>query len=469
MSSGEQVVGGRLVFNGIDGATGDYLLAGMSVEEAAAKLGMPERALRAARFGVNYRDLSQTGWGVVFAQGCDPAVREALRPLLELRQAAAGDLFRTLEGADGVAPGESADAFLVRCKVGPGPVDPGRLPYYLLLVGGPEEIPFSFQHLIDQPYAVGRLCFDRPEGYARYAESVVAAERGETRRERRVVFWAPNHDPATELSRRELVGRLAPHLAQAAAEGNGAAAWEVESFTGERATKDRLAGLLGMDGAPSLLFTASHGMGFPADHPRQASCQGALLCQDWPGPGAGRRPVSEREYLAAKDVGDAAQVAGLISFHFACYSAGTPCWDQFTHRTGFARHRLALRPFVSRLSQRLAGHPRGGALAVIGHVERAWAYSFAWEDLTDQTVAFESALDALLAGFPVGAALESFSWKLGEVAVRLLDQLQRRETGEKGYSPEAVLRLWTALHDAKSYAIFGDPAVRLAVAPAGKE
>jgi hypothetical protein len=95
--------------------------------------------------GVDPKKLDQSGWGVIFAHDADPSIREALGELISLRQSQAGEYFRVYQGADGHRPDESKNKFLARHGAGPGPADPEKVPYYLLIVGDPQRIPYRFQ------------------------------------------------------------------------------------------------------------------------------------------------------------------------------------------------------------------------------------------------------------------------------------------------------------------------------------
>lgn len=469
----------RLVFNGVHGDTGGYLLPPMSPEELT-RIAMGERLdpqqQRELAYrhqtgrrdtyrlgaGLDARDLGQAGWGVVFAHDADPAVREALAPLLDLRRQQANqikELYKEYTGPAAWRPGESKNAFLGRHGAGPGPVNPRKVPYYLLIVGDPETIPYRFQYELDVQHAVGRICFESLDEYAEYARSVVRAETGPAQRPRRAVFFGVENpdDRATSLSARELIRPLAEWLPQETR-------WPVEAIVGEGATKERLASLLTNGEAPSLLFTASHGMGFEKGSARQIPHQGALLCQDWPGPRQWRSAIPESFYLSADDLPSGVRMDGLVAFVFACFGAGTPRHDDFAHDTvaeGEGRPEIAPRSFVARLPQRLLGHH--GALAFIGHVERAWGCSFLWQNAGRQTAVFESALQLLTSGYPVGAALEFFNDRYAELATLLSSELDDLRFGKK-VDPLLLSEYWTAHNDARGYALFGDPAVRL---PAG--
>src|SRR5262249_42690365 len=152
-----------------------------------------------------------------------------------------------------------------------------------------------------------------------------------------------------------------------------AAKWKYRSrcFLGEEATRTNLLEVLHSprQPAPAMLFTASHGMGgWPKGDARQRQGSGALLCQDWPGFGR----IKPEHYLTAGDIEADARLQGLVAFIYACYGAGTPRYDPFLgERTG-GPVEIAEAPFVAALAQRLLA---GGALAVIGHIERAWGYS----------------------------------------------------------------------------------------------
>jgi len=118
------------------------------------------------REGVDPKRLDQSGWGIIFAQDSDPAISEALAPLLELRRSQAEERFRVLYGPDGYRAGETKSEFLARYKMGPGPADPDRVPYYLLICAGPDSVPFAFQRQLDLQYAVGRIQFQTPGDYS---------------------------------------------------------------------------------------------------------------------------------------------------------------------------------------------------------------------------------------------------------------------------------------------------------------
>jgi hypothetical protein len=469
-----------LYFNGVNGATGSYGMPPMTGEELSTFIqgearpeNLDELQFRyqlstqqhfGVKEGVDPKKLDEAGWGIVFAHDADPAIKEALSDLLKLRQEQAGGTFKIYEGGEGYRPGESKSKFLARHGAGPGPADPAKVPYYLLIVGSPEAIPYPFQYQLDVQYAVGRLAFATPQEYANYAQSVVAVETGSVHLPRQVSFFgvANADDKATTLSNEQLLLPLAEKLKAAKPD------WRLMTFVQEQATKTRLTRLLGGDDTPALLFTASHGMEFPLHDTRQVPHQGALLCQDWPGPQAWQKALPQDFYFAGDDLTDTARLLGLLTFHFACYGAGTPLNDEFSKLAFKTRQAIAPHPFVAGLPSRMLGHPRGGALAVIGHVERAWGYSFAWPGAGSQTTVFESTLARLFDGYPVGAATEYFNERYAELASDLSTELEEIEYGKR-VNPYDLAGMWTANNDARSYVIIGDPAVRLPVAAAEQE
>lgn len=475
--------GSEFVFNGVDASSGEYLLAPVSAEALSRAIrgkgaadsppapvpGDLKDELEWRRFaasepdfapeeGVDPKELAQTGWGVIFSANADGTVRDALKTLLEHRKAQAGDLYREFAGGDGYRPGDTKKAFLSRHGASSGWVKPELMPYYLLIAGSPEEIPYAFQYQLDVQHAVGRVWFDTTEEYARYARGVVAAETG-TAKEAKAIFAGVRNtdDPATTLSADELVIPLAAHV-QA-----DKAAWSVTPVVGADATKSRLLGMLGGTETPALLFTASHGVGFPSGDTKQLAHQGALLCQDWPGPKQHRGEIPRDFYLSAEDIADDANVAGLLSFHFACYGAGTPRLDDYPRATDQERKAIAPQAFVAGLPRRLLGHPKGGALAAVGHVDRAWGCSFRSGN-ERQLVAFESMLKRLMEGHPVGSAMEAFNGYFGEMATDLTATLEEAKwAAESAIDHLGLVNLWTRHNDARAYAIVGDPAVRLKV------
>jgi hypothetical protein len=173
-----------LSWNGINATTGEPLLPRATLQQIAALAcgeqlppGEAEELRRwrsrleqdhlDTRFEIDPRNLGEAGWGVIFPEDRQDELRAALVPLLALRKAQTSVLKEGRYRELAYRRGESKARFLARHRVGPGPADPDLLPYYLLVVGSPEEISFRFQYQLDVQYAVGRLSFDTLEEYAR--------------------------------------------------------------------------------------------------------------------------------------------------------------------------------------------------------------------------------------------------------------------------------------------------------------
>lgn len=478
----------KLIINGINARNGRYLLENVTsemVSKVAQGKPLDNRQLEELRLYQHYQEgeygtrgdvdnkqLSSAGWGIIFAfedNHLVPAIMEALKPLLDLRKSQAGPYYREYLNSDSYRPEESKYDFLLRHNIGFGPADPPKMPYYLLLVGSPTKIPFHFQYQLDIQYAVGRVNFEKEDGspdleaYATYAQNVVKAEKREQCSSAKATFFGVknNDDRATYLSTNHLVEPLADCLREMPI-------WNVETFIGPEATKSQLTSIFERK-VPDFLFTASHGIGFPLGDSGQIQEQGSLLCQDWPGPQQWRKEIRNDFYFGANDISSDVDLQGMIAFIFACYSAGTPKYDDFVQSgngSNVQPAQVANTSFTASLPQKML---RQGALAVAGHIERAWSYSFLLPgsgmeppETARQLGVFKDMLSSLTNGYPVGSAKEPFNERYAEVASDINSELERIKFGGTPDDTKLTV-LWTTNHDARNYIVLGDPAVRLPI------
>jgi hypothetical protein len=477
-----------ITFNGINARTGQYFTNPISAQDLVKNVILKQKMQKSTRslggqyfaLAEEYGDsskISDSGWGIIFPASADmhviSQIEEALSPLIEYRKSQNPVLFKTFKGSDGYrwsqGKGEDFFNFARRHNAGIGPVNPTNIPYYLLLVGDPNSIPFSFQFALDAQYAVGRIHFDKLDDYYHYACSVVAAETGKVALPRQAAFFGTAHegDEATQLSAEKLVAPLEQACRQISQKNN--LGWATTCITREDAKKNRLQALMGGAETPALLFTATHGLEYPCGDEQQFHSQGALICQDYPGPNSWKKELPPEFYLAGEDIGSDPNLnlLGMVACTFACFGGGTPYQDEFAIAYGEERAELAKYAFLADLPKRLLSHPAGGALAVISHVDRAWTYSFQWDDGGQQLEAWRSVLFNLLNGKPVGKAMEGMNERYNTIAASWLPKLEDMEYEPDMYDAYTVAANWIMAKDARGYAILGDPAARIPLAQPG--
>ncbi|NTW01455.1 MAG: hypothetical protein HGA19_09110 [Oscillochloris sp.] len=455
---------------------------------------------------VDQNKINEAHWAVVVHSQEDIAVLKALWPLIEhrMRQMGFSKLDFDFQSSDTsceawlgrhtdggkktlkanwgevppvlvVRPSERVDAWLTRYDVMQAPVDPARgVPFYLMLIGRPGPlsstdqvfISLSFQYELDVFWGVGRLVFSNANGqhrlddYRTYAERVVAWETrpdAASHLRKEIAFFGTRHedDKSTMRSADELITPLATWGKNSKIVIEKQITQSV--YLGSNATRNNLERLLSATTPPALLFTASHGIGLPLSDPsRLVMHQGALVTADFE-----FGSIKREHWLAGEDLDalSSANLDGMIAFLFGCYSVGCPQQDEFIFDSNRQRPIIAPFPFIAQLPQRMLAK---GALAVIGHVERAWTYSFSNSGATSQIQPFQDVLGRLLRGMPAGSATDQFNVIQGARSLTLTKELEEMAYGATA-NPLLLSRLWMARNDARNYLLLGDPAVKLTI------
>ena len=343
-------------------------------------------------------------------------------------------------------------------------------PYYILILGSPQQVPFLFQALLDTAAAVGRLDFDSPRDLETYVEKVIRLETApDPVVKREAFFFAPATSPPdpTYFSRHYLAEPLADDVKERLGFG-------IKALVGLEATKARLKKAL-RGAQPALVFTASHGMA-AIDEPLQVQqrVNGAICCQR-----TGKQGKTANYVFTADDVPlDEPFLEGAAFFQFACFGYGTPAESDFAHwdweeQMGIAKVNAA-QDFVATLPKCLLAHPRG-PIAYVGHLDIALLHGFddpdnPFPDIGERwhprVEPFRNALDQLLGLWPAGYAMSDMNARYNATNAQITSTLDRVQRGLLQVSPEFQVSLATtflARSDAQNYMVFGDPAARLRI------
>jgi len=430
-------------------------------------------------------ELSQQRWGVVAVEGSDgDALLAAIDPLREHRRRQQGadvTVYRVPAGQDPQQAVTWKRTVYLAERV---PAE--ERPKYLLLLGDLPQVSLELQQVLAHSAYVGRLHIGAPGGpaspkaYRAYAEKVVAAETG--------AVASPDPDVLMYCARRR--NDVATGLANAFLVTPCAEAVETRwkrrrpglrlELGGSDARSGRDALLaLGNRTRPAVLLSVSHGLGKPLPDSAldRRAVQGSLV-------------LPNDELFSAEVLRDAPFLPGGMWFCFACFGAAVPrrseyrAWLEVLEKQGAYRGqtRALLQqlpgpgeaPFVSALPQAALANPRG-PLAVFGHADLAWNYSFMQGDGSPASAASRilGLLEVLANGSRAGVALDVLmrAYREANDALTTAYALIRDAEDEGNPSPidpVALAHLWMLRNDLRGYLLLGDPAARLGVEPVAR-
>ncbi len=356
------------------------------------------------------------------------------------------------------------------------------IPGYALIVGGFDGVSLGSQQALAKECFTGRIAFDDPQHYESYVQKLIRSDEKRDRAEdlsptRSLFFCARDGTPATALGNSWLIQPSMKDVEAGKADGS-LAVGEILALEDEDPVR---AGNLLLDTAaedqPTFLFSCSHGMGAPRrgwgdDTDKMHKLQGALC-------------LGNGKYIAGSDMVNKPFLPGGMWMFFACFGAGTPDESAYYHwlaqlkETGQYGGRLSsvLKALPRKSSPFLASLPKAvlangnGPLAVIGHLDLAWSYSF--QEFTASSALqkyrrFETLVSEMINGGRAGVAHRKLLDKLRSADEAILlsnDEAARaRQSGEEPVDDRvAMSNKWMLRQDVDGYVLLGDPAARLAV------
>jgi hypothetical protein len=337
-----------------------------------------------------------------------------------------------------------------------------KTPGYVMIVGGPSQVPFALQSLLQTVASVGRVDFDDISDLNAYVAKLLRLEKApDPIVSRDVVVFAPagGMSDATYFSHEYMAKPLRDHI-------HDDLGFNTITKFGADATKANLLAEL-LRKRPAFVYTASHGLGVH-DEPQEAQMRwnGAICCQH-----EGR--LTPADLVAADDVPiDEVFAEGSVFLQFACYGYGTPAQSDFSHWLDGAPERLADEDFVAALPKRLLAHPRG-PVAFIGHLDTAFLHGFT--DATNphclerwhtRIAPFKTAVDRILGVQSSGLAMEDMNRRYAVCNALLTNTHDRQRRGQLKWTTvlqERFLDSWITRSDAQNYMVLGDPAARLRI------
>jgi len=402
---------------------------------------------------------SNVGWGIVAAEtkgaseadmaaGNDlPAPMQSLRkdrgdaPILRYREGE--QRFRLLRNY----------AEQIDVAIGQSPLGVARecIPYYLLICGSPDEVPWELQYILNAHYAVGRLHLSGPslDNYVNALRSEWKASGADVRK---TLVWAVNQggDDITSLMRNLIAATIYSKLSHDADLSAG-----VGFIDGApAATAAELASALSA-AKPAVVVTTSHGQTYPLDNMEALANQlGLLVDQNYAS-------------VQANDLLRNWQPAGAVWYAHACCSAGASARTSFSGLTEEGSEVDRILKGVAQVGNKVAPLPTAllGAAnplrAFIGHIEPTFDWTLRNPDTNQSlTSSLEEALyNELYQPSPVGYAFRRWYDRLASLYTSYDQELLAFGRGDN--TRAAMLKDLLAARDVQSTVLLGDPTATL--------